>query len=41
MSHVEVRDLGEPEAVVSVPLGAPYQVRLAQICDEVLPGDGL
>lgn len=39
MSHVEVRHLGEPEAVLSVPLGAPYQVRLAQICDEVLPGD--
>jgi len=27
---VEVRDLGEPEAVVSHPLGATYQVRLAQ-----------
>ena len=30
MSRVEVRDLGEPEAVVSHPLGATYQVRLAQ-----------
>jgi class 3 adenylate cyclase len=30
MSRVEVRDLGEPEAVVSNPLGATYQVRLAQ-----------
>jgi class 3 adenylate cyclase len=30
MSRVEVRDLGEPEAVVSYPLGATYQVRLAQ-----------
>jgi len=30
MSRVEVRDLGEPEAVVSDPLGATYQVRLAQ-----------
>jgi class 3 adenylate cyclase len=29
-SRVEVRDLGEPEAVVSNPLGATYQVRLAQ-----------
>ena len=26
---VEVRDLGEPEAVVSYPLGATYQVRIA------------
>jgi Adenylate and Guanylate cyclase catalytic domain len=26
---VEVRDLGEPEAVVSFPLGATYQVRIA------------
>jgi hypothetical protein len=39
MSHVEFRHLGEPKAVVSDPLGASYQVRLAQICDEVLPGD--
>ena len=30
MSRVEVRDLGEPEAVVSHPLGDTYQVRLAQ-----------
>jgi class 3 adenylate cyclase len=30
MSRVEVRDLGEPEAVVSYPLGASHQVRLAQ-----------
>ncbi len=30
MSRVEVRDLGEPEAVVTHPLGATYQVRLAQ-----------
>lgn len=30
MSHVEVRDLGEPEAVVSDPLGVTNQVRLAQ-----------
>ena len=29
MSPVEVRDLGEPEAVVTYPLGANYQVRLA------------
>ena len=29
MSGVEVRDLGEPEAVVTYPLGATYQVRLA------------
>jgi class 3 adenylate cyclase len=30
VSRVEVRDLGEPEAVVRHPLGATYQVRLAQ-----------
>jgi class 3 adenylate cyclase len=30
VSRVEVRDLGEPEAVVSHPLGDTYQVRLAQ-----------
>ncbi|MGH2636791.1 MAG: cupin, partial [Actinomycetota bacterium] len=30
MSRIEVRDLGEPEAVVSHPLGVSYQVRLAQ-----------
>ena len=30
MSRVEVRDLGEPEAVVRHPLGATSQVRLAQ-----------
>ncbi len=30
MSRVEVRDLGEPEAFVNYPLGATYQVRLAQ-----------
>ena len=29
MSPVEARDLGEPEAVVTYPLGATYQVRLA------------
>jgi class 3 adenylate cyclase len=29
VSPVEVRDLGDPEAVVSYPLGAAYQVRLA------------
>lgn len=29
MSRVEVRDLGEPEAVIRYPLGASYQVRLA------------
>ena len=29
MSPVEVRDLGEPEAVVTNPLGATSQVRLA------------
>jgi class 3 adenylate cyclase len=29
VSPVEVRDLGEPEAVVTYPLGANYQVRLA------------
>jgi class 3 adenylate cyclase len=29
MSPVEIRDLGEPEAVVTYPLGATYQVRLA------------
>jgi class 3 adenylate cyclase len=29
VSRVEVRDLGEPEAVVSYPLGASHQVRLA------------
>ena len=29
MSPVEVRDLGEPEAVVTYPLGASHQVRLA------------
>jgi class 3 adenylate cyclase len=30
MSRVEVRDLGEPEAVVNYPLGTSNQVRLAQ-----------
>jgi class 3 adenylate cyclase len=30
MSRVEVRDLGEPEAVVSYPLGSSSQVRLAE-----------
>jgi class 3 adenylate cyclase len=30
MSRVEVHDLGEPEAVVTYPLGATYQVRLGQ-----------
>lgn len=30
MRRIEVRDLGEPEAVVNYPLGATYQVRLAQ-----------
>jgi class 3 adenylate cyclase len=30
MRRVEVRDLGEPEAVVSYALGTTYQVRLAQ-----------
>jgi class 3 adenylate cyclase len=30
MSPVEVHDLGEPEAVVTYPLGATYQVRLGQ-----------
>jgi class 3 adenylate cyclase len=30
MSRVQVRDLGEPEAVVSYPLGETSQVRLAQ-----------
>jgi class 3 adenylate cyclase len=30
MSRVEVRDLGEPEAVVDYPLGTSNQVRLAQ-----------
>jgi hypothetical protein len=30
VSRVEVRDLGEPEAVVRHPLGATSQVRLAQ-----------
>jgi class 3 adenylate cyclase len=30
MSRVEVRDLGEPEAVLSYPLGTSDQVRLAQ-----------
>ena len=29
VSLVEVRDLGEPEAVVTYPLGATYQVRMA------------
>ena len=29
MSRVEIRDLGEPEAVVTYPLGATHQVRLA------------
>jgi len=29
VSRVEIRDLGEPEAVVTYPLGATYQVRLA------------
>ena len=29
MSPVEVRDLGEPEAVVTGPLGESFQVRLA------------
>jgi class 3 adenylate cyclase len=29
VSRVETRDLGEPEAVVTYPLGATYQVRLA------------
>ncbi len=29
MNRVEVRDLGEPEAVIRYPLGATYQVRLA------------
>ena len=29
MSRVEIRDLGEPEAVVTYPLGATYQVHLA------------
>ena len=29
MSPVEVRDLREPEAVVTYPLGATYQVQLA------------
>jgi class 3 adenylate cyclase len=29
VSRVEIRDLGEPEAVVRYPLGATYQVRLA------------
>jgi class 3 adenylate cyclase len=29
VSRVEVRDLGEPEAVIRYPLGATYQVRLA------------
>jgi class 3 adenylate cyclase len=30
MNRVEVHDLGEPEAIVSGPLSATYQVRLAQ-----------
>jgi hypothetical protein len=30
MSRVEVRDFGEPEAVVNHPLGVTYQVRVAQ-----------
>lgn len=30
MSRVEVRDLGEPEAVVSDSLAVTHQVRLAQ-----------
>jgi class 3 adenylate cyclase len=30
MSRVEIRDLGEPEAVVSYPLGTSSQVRLAE-----------
>jgi hypothetical protein len=30
MSCVEVRDLGEPETVVSYPLGTSNHVRLAQ-----------
>jgi Adenylate and Guanylate cyclase catalytic domain len=29
VSRIEIRDLGEPEAVVRYPLGASYQVRLA------------
>ena len=29
VTRIEVRDLGEPEAVVSYPLGATHQVRLA------------
>jgi hypothetical protein len=29
MSRIEVRDLGEPEAVVRYPLGTSNQVRLA------------
>ena len=29
VSRVEIRDLGEPEAVIKYPLGATYQVRLA------------
>jgi class 3 adenylate cyclase len=29
VSRIEIRDLGEPEAVVTYPLGATYQVRLA------------
>jgi class 3 adenylate cyclase len=29
VSRVEIRDLGEPEAVVTYPLGTTYQVRLA------------
>jgi hypothetical protein len=30
MSHVEIRDLGAPEAVVSYPLRTSSQVRLAE-----------
>src|SRR5512133_2829397 len=29
MSRIEIRDLGEPEAVVTYPLGTTYQVRLS------------
>jgi hypothetical protein len=36
MSRVEVRDLGEPEAVVSYPLGTSSQVHLAQTVEHEL-----
>jgi hypothetical protein len=40
MNRVEVRDLGEPEAVVTYPLGASSQVRLGGTVVTRLAGAG-